>query len=144
MNRRLILKYSAVLFWLIVIFMFSNQPATSSSAMSSPFVDVLKPYLPNFSVAFLTFAVRKSAHIVAYSVLGALVYNVAVEYRLRYRYKIGYSLLFVGMYACLDEVHQLFRAGRSGEPRDVLIDVLAGLVGILLYRHIVDKAPSQS
>jgi VanZ family protein len=41
--------------------------------------------------------------------------------------------MLVFAYAVTDEVHQLFVSGRSGEVRDILIDTIAGALGIALY-----------
>lgn len=36
------------------------------------------------------------------------------------------------IYACTDEIHQLFVPGRSGQFRDVMIDSLGAFIGILI------------
>lgn len=41
------------------------------------------------------------------------------------------SILVVMLYACTDEVHQLFVEGRSGKITDVLIDTCGAILGIL-------------
>ena len=41
------------------------------------------------------------------------------------------------LYAITDEYHQTFVAGRSGELRDVVIDSLGALLGILIYYVIM-------
>ena len=38
------------------------------------------------------------------------------------------------LYACTDELHQLFSSGRSGQFDDVLLDSIGALLGILLLR----------
>jgi len=132
-QNKLIFKYSALVIWLIVIFMFSNQVAVQSSQLSGGVVDAIKPYLPAIPEGLLTFLTRKSAHIGLYFVLSLLTYSIAIEYKLRARAQVMYSWLFVISCASLDELNQLFSPGRSGEPRDVLIDAVAGLVGIMVY-----------
>jgi VanZ family protein len=132
-QNKLILKYLALITWLIVIFLFSNQAATGSSALSGTVVDTIKPWLQSIPESILTFLTRKSAHIGLYFVLGVLTYNVAIEYRLRAKQQVMYSWIFVIAYAMTDEFHQMFVPGRSGEVRDVLIDAVAGLLGIGLY-----------
>ena len=37
------------------------------------------------------------------------------------------------LYACSDEIHQTFVAGRSGEVLDVLIDTVGGSLATILY-----------
>jgi VanZ family protein len=132
-QNKLVLKYLALIAWLIVIFLFSNQVATNSSQLSGEVVNAIKPWFQSIPESILTFLTRKSAHIGLYFVLGVLTYNVALEYRLRTKQQVIYSWLFVMAYAMTDEFHQMFVPGRSGEARDVLIDAVAGLLGIGLY-----------
>lgn len=137
------LKYIALIAWLIVIFLFSNQAATGSSALSGTVVDTIKPWFQSIPESILTFLTRKSAHIGLYFVLGVLTYNVALEYRLRTKQQVMYSWIFVIAYAMTDEFHQMFIPGRSGEVRDVLIDAVAGLVGIGLYWWVTTRRSAQ-
>ena len=44
------------------------------------------------------------------------------------------------LYACTDEFHQLFIAGRSAEIKDVLIDSFGSLTSILLCNFIYLKS----
>ena len=122
--------------WLIIIFLFSSQVATESSELSGKIVNSIAPVAPEIIKSSLTFLVRKSAHIFLYFVLGILTANLLVSYKLKAKLVYIYSLIFVFAYAITDEIHQLFVAGRSGEVRDVLIDTIAGAVGIALYLSI--------
>ena len=132
-------KYGLLAVWLIVIYLFSNQVATNSSALSGSVVETIKPWFQSIPESILTFLTRKSAHIGLYFVLGLITYSIAVEYRWRAKQQIMYSWLFVIGYAVADEIHQLFVPGRSGEVRDVLIDSLAGLVGIGLHWWLIKR-----
>lgn len=129
-------KLILVVFWLIVIFLFSSQVATESSELSGRIVNSIAPVAPEIIKSSLTFLVRKSAHIFLYFVLGILTANLLVSYKLKAKLVNIYSLVFVFAYAITDEIHQLFVAGRSGEVRDVLLDTIAGAVGIALYLRI--------
>ena len=42
------------------------------------------------------------------------------------------SLIFSFLYACTDELHQIFVPGRSAQFRDVLIDTLGASFGTLI------------
>lgn len=138
MTKHTPLKIAALLAWLLVIFMFSNEVSSDSSARSAVFVNVLSGYVGG-SADVLTFLTRKAAHIFIYFVLGILTFNVARDYKISARRMILLSVLFVACYACFDEFHQLFIPGRSGEPRDVAIDTIAGGVGVFAY-FFVQKA----
>lgn len=123
----------AIISWIILIFLFSSQVATESSELSGRIVNSIAPVAPEIIKSSLTFLVRKSAHVFLYFVLGILTANFLVSYKLKAKLVYIYSLIFVFVYAITDEIHQLFVAGRSGEVRDVLMDTVAGAVGIALY-----------
>ena len=123
--------------WMIFIFYMSHQPATISASQSGGFMDILTK-LPMIGglldelmkLSFAEFLIRKSAHMFLYFVLAILIY-MSISKGNSYRY---YILAFVlsAMYACSDEIHQLFIVGRSGEIRDVLVDSTGALIGLLL------------
>lgn len=114
-----------------VIFLLSSEPADESSSRSDVFTSIATDYLHvSLTDDILTFLTRKAAHIFIYFVLGILVYNVVRLYSLSAKQAILLSIGIVMTYAGLDEVHQLFVSGRSGEVRDVLIDTTAGAVGV--------------
>jgi VanZ family protein len=119
--------------------MFSNQVATNSSHLSGGVVEAIKPWFQSIPESILTFLTRKAAHITLYFILGLLTYNVAVEYKWRARNQVVCSWLFLTLYAVTDEFHQIFVTGRSGEPRDVLIDSIAGLLGIMVYYYFRNR-----
>lgn len=130
MTRRFLRLF--ILFgWMIVIFLLSNEVADTSSVRSGAIVDFIAQSV-SWSEGLLTFLTRKAAHIFVYFVLGILMFN-AVRYHVSLRRAVWMSIVFVLAYAVFDEVHQLFVPGRSGEIRDVLIDTMAGGVGIVLY-----------
>jgi len=129
-------KFVILILWFIVIYLFSSQAAAESSELSGKIVNSIAPVAPEIIKSSLTFLVRKSAHIFLYFVLGILTANLLVAYKIRANLVYVYSLAFVFVYAITDEIHQLFVAGRSGEVRDVLIDTVAGAVGIALYLGI--------
>jgi VanZ family protein len=126
-------KLLLVCLWLVVIFLFSSQVATESSELSGRIVNSIAPVAPDVIKSSLTFLVRKSAHIFLYFLLGILTANLLASYKLKAKLTYLNSIGFVALYAITDEVHQLFVAGRSGEVRDVLIDTVAGALGIALY-----------
>ena len=83
--------------------------------------------------------VRKSAHFTIYLLLGLLFTSILKEYNIIDKRCIIYTLIFVFLYACSDEIHQLFVAGRSGEILDVLIDTSGGMVGSVFYKLIFNR-----
>lgn len=128
----IIRNYVIVCGWALVIFTLSHQSAAVSSGQSGVIVGHLQQAMPGVSTAILTFLVRKSAHIIAYFVLGILMYRalrISIR-RWRARTVASLALLSCTLYAVTDEIHQLFVPGRSGELRDVMIDSIAALVGV--------------
>lgn len=78
--------------------------------------------MPQFGAVDLL--VKKGGHALAYAILAVLSYR-ATESR-------GRALFITFLYAISDETHQLWVAGRNGQPLDVLIDTLGGAVGLWL------------
>ena len=124
--------------WMIIIFMFSNQPATESSKLSSSvtekFLHFLGQAFPkvNSDIDWWHGFIRKNAHFFIYFVLGGLLvkpFKIANVKR-PYISAFAFSLL----YAISDETHQLFIEGRVGHIRDVIIDSLGALTGISVYK----------
>ena len=130
-----------VLIWMGIIFWFSAQPATDSGAMSGSITAVFFSLLDHIGLTrFITedmlhHIIRKGAHFTIYFILGMLIYRA-----LRFKNHGKTSLKMIGMgivismlYACSDEIHQLFIDGRSGQIKDVLIDTSGSMFGILLF-----------
>ena len=71
MDRKKILNLFLLVFWLLIIFYFSNQPGNSSSYLS----DNLTLLIFNDISNLLIFIVRKIAHISEFFILTLLIYN---------------------------------------------------------------------
>jgi len=84
--------------------------------------------------------IRKTAHFTVYLVLGILTYLLINTYEIKH--KILISILISCLFACTDEIHQLFIDGRTGSLIDVFIDTLGSSVGILILnsKKIFTKA----
>lgn len=127
------------LIWMVVIFIFSQQPASISSGQSSVFVEQLHRITPGIDQQLLTFIIRKSAHIFAYFILGILLFNALWRAELRkspFDRPTMSSITICALYAASDEFHQLFISGRSGEVRDIIIDSIAASIGVVLISYI--------
>lgn len=132
----------------IAIFLFSNQVADDSSMVSGRVVEFIIKIIPALSekTEILQTVVRKLAHFTIYTILGILIMNYVLTYK-RSFYQSGLlSLTYGFIYAITDEIHQLFIQGRSCEFRDVCIDTLGVLTGILfvivitkIYRKFTKK-----
>ena len=138
-KRRAKLLISLLLiFQMLFIFVMSSFGSDSSNAQSSQIIQVLHQVFPNLSsrtsgldASVLTFIVRKTAHFTEYAILGILFYFF---YRQTLPQKNGLQLFVLAilssfLYACTDEIHQLFVPGRSGQFTDVLVDTLGASFG---------------
>jgi VanZ family protein len=124
--------------WMGVIFMFSHQPATQSSKISSSVTEkvlqVIEHIAPNASdeVEWWHGFIRKNAHFFIYLVLGCLLVKPLKCQGVKKPLLVAFIISV--LYAVSDETHQLFIEGRSGQIRDVLIDSMGALTGLILYK----------
>ena len=132
-NKIRILKLSAVIGWMVFIFLLSGSLGSKSGSLSADTIGAIRAYLPGLSEQLATLLARKSAHILMYAVLGILLTSLLREYKLGRRAVVAYALVVAALYASLDEINQYFVGGRSSSPRDVAIDVLGAAAGIAIY-----------
>lgn len=137
-----------LILWILVIscmgtiFFFSSQEATESKKVSSGLIKTVVKLIDfnnslseeeiNTVAEKLTFIVRKSAHFSIYAVLCILWALLLKEYRIFGKWRFILSILICFLYACSDEIHQVFVPGRSGEIRDVIIDACGAITGFLI------------
>ena len=129
--------------WMGFIFCMSNQPANISKELSQNIENLLNytPIIGNLLSDILNspnsqFIVRKSAHIILFCLLSILCFVVIYELKrnLKISTLVSFSITFV--YACIDEIHQLFIQGRSGKINDVLIDSIGVIMGLIFINLI--------
>ncbi len=138
-----------VLAWMAVIFCFSMENADESSSTSGA---VIRWLLERFDKGFpalspaeqfakieeWSFAVRKLAHFLIFTVLGLLA-AAAFSVDLGTKEAFLAALALGIVYAAADEIHQAFVPGRACQLRDVLIDASGVLLGsgcFTLIRHL--------
>lgn len=123
--------------WMVVIFMYSHQPAETSQGLSNGVIKAIESIL-NINIIdrgggffdMVSFLVRKSAHMSEYALL-AILFSLFMK-EVGYKNVWLYAIFGVLLYAISDEVHQLFIVGRSGQWSDVCIDTLGGTMGLVL------------
>lgn len=133
-NKRKIIYWSLLITWMIVICVMSNQPANISDSQSIGVLDLFSKIGINVNGIFgdlANFVVRKCAHFLEYMILALLVLNVLKLY-FNMKQVIIITIVFVFLYACSDEIHQLFVPGREGAIRDVIIDTCGGVTLVLI------------
>lgn len=141
LRRKKRIGWFFVVVWMGVIFYLSHQPATASGELSAGITGMVLKLFSIFPIQLpeetLHFFIRKLAHFSAYFILGVLLFYSLHIGQKRQMTHAFIALLLSIMYAVTDEVHQLFIPGRSGEVRDVLIDSMGALTGILMYSSII-------
>ena len=141
------IKLLLLITWMFIIFCFSAQDSNESKNTSNQVIiktvefikqeQLSEPEKENIIEKFIL-PVRKSAHFFSYFILGILITLLLKDY---YNITITtfiYALIFCFIYACTDEIHQLFVPGRAGQFLDVLIDTTGAIISISLY-HILHK-----
>ena len=95
-------------------------------------------FVQDTNIAYAGKLIRKSAHFIAYLILGFLVSHAMKSevYTATAWKRGGASLLFCVVYAISDEFHQLFVPGRGPLLKDVLIDGSGAAIGIILYMSV--------
>lgn len=141
MTRKQLCGWIPVLLCMVLIFWFSSQNGTASGEMShgvmellDPLVEPLYGHLPAlqqkvFLDSFHTL-IRKTAHVSIYFLLGLSASFAFGNYSLSPARKRTASLLLSFLYACSDELHQGFVAGRGPAVTDVLIDTAGAALAI--------------
>ena len=128
--------------WCILIFSLSAQDAASSKETSGKVTEkVISIVYPEFSeydsekqdeiIHSVSFYTRKFAHFTIFAVLGVLAILSVITYKKpNFTFKVLISAAFCVIYAISDEFHQAFVSGRSGEIRDVIIDISGSLLAV--------------
>jgi VanZ family protein len=118
-----------VVAWAAVISWFSTETFTSDNTgkIIIPALHWLLPNLPQETLAFLHFVIRKCGHFVEYFVLSLLVLRGLRAGRTESHLKWAVTaVLVVAGYAAVDEWHQSFVPGRTAAVGDVLLDTTGG------------------
>lgn len=112
-------RWLAVLFWMMLIFAFSAQSQ-----------------LPTAPQPWLDFFFKKSAHFMVFGMLAVLFWRA-----LRWSGRgWQWAWLCTVAYACSDEWHQSFVAGRHPQVTDVMIDACGAAVLLLLVGWLWHRA----
>lgn len=114
--------------WTLFILGNSLRDAAESEAQSTQIVELLRPLLEGVHIPeqHWSHVVRKAAHFTEFAILGALF-----TWLFRGRRVLIPLLCCLGI-AAADETIQMFIPGRSGEFRDLLIDMAGALTAILV------------
>ncbi len=131
---RILLRWLPAASWMLMIFLFSNQPGGGSGALSRLIMSYLARVGIDFQAWFgedAVWVLRKCAHFTEYMILFFLLF-FALKTHFRWQSARWFAALGVLVYAASDEFHQRFIPGRVADVLDVAIDTSGGLVGLLL------------
>ncbi len=135
---------AAAVIWMVVIFGFSSQKADQSSEISGTLVYQIvesvsrAAHLDWKDEMILSYAnmlehpVRKAAHMTEYAIFACILLGNCMQYPKLQKKPYLWAELGAVFYAATDEFHQLFVDGRSCELKDVAIDSIGALLGLLI------------
>ena len=144
------LKYwLPVLIWLglIVIGSTDLMSAEHTSRIIGPVLRSFNPDISAETIAQIQFVVRKTAHVMEYAILAALLWRAL---RAGVRWQTRMLRLFIAVwfvcavFAASDEFHQSFVPSRTASPIDVMIDIFGALIGLVICvfvasRNVIDR-----
>ena len=141
--KKKIFLWILVLSWMGLIFYFSSRNSEQSTNQSRAIINktnIIEKYEKDKTPAEkeeimskVDTAFRKVAHASVFLVLSVLVCFLVKEYTLNIKKILIISAIICFLYACSDEIHQLYVIGRSGEVKDVLIDNIGALIGYIIF-----------
>lgn len=143
MTKKQVIRVALLIFWMALIFAFSAKPADQSTQDSHLVGNLVADLVQGVSrsewsageqqafVEGIDFYVRKAAHMMEYAVLGFLLMGCLKSFGMDRSRLWGYALAAGILYAASDELHQYFVPGRACQLRDVAIDGLGVLIGVL-------------
>jgi len=112
---------------MIIIWSFSSQNGEESDSVSLAFAAKL---------GLSNGVVRKIAHFIIYSALGASLVNFfrSLKPKRFPNWKpVLVSLVIATVFSTFDEYHQSFIPGRDSNPRDIIIDTLGAIAGFCIF-----------
>lgn len=142
---KLIISIIIVILWLVVIFIFSSMNENTSHIQSQKVVQKIytsKQTVENNKIIKKNKydqKIRKIAHVTEFAILNILLVNLI--YQLNEKFKLKYliiSIILTFVYACTDEIHQIFVQGRTSSFIDVLIDTIGAITTSLII-YIIYK-----
>lgn len=142
-NKKVFLYLVFTVLCMTIIFTFSSKNSHLSNGTSKKVIDrgiTIYEYIfhqevdHNQVIQKLNYPVRKVAHYSIYFLLGIFVYYFIFYSRCKYKVITSIGICF--LYAVLDEVHQLFVIGRTGQVLDIFIDTMGSITAIFFLKVI--------
>ena len=136
--------------WMIIIFWFSNQPATESSEISGTISyrlvedtdEIFNWGLTTDQIGNIAgnieYPIRKAAHMTEYAIFSIFVMIALIVDGIKGVRIPVISAVIAIAFAATDEFHQTFVPGRYGCVLDVLIDAAGSIIGLIVV-YIIYK-----
>ena len=145
--KKKVIKGLIVVLCMLSIFLFSTDNSRESTSKSNRVIlgitNLFHKDLSNKEkekiIDMFFVPIRKMAHFGIYLVLGISLISFLREFSIPILKLLLLSIFLAFLYACSDEIHQLFVPGRSGQFSDVLLDTLGASVGIFIYYLLFRK-----
>ena len=141
MKLRNYLNIALIIIWMLTIFNFSHQNSTESSGLSDKVIVKIAETLSKKELSATEkehiikkykLLVRKAAHFISYFILGTLIIILFIDLKINIKKSNLITLIICFIYACTDEIHQLFISGRNGSFTDVLIDTSGAATSLII------------
>ncbi|HEY3066884.1 MAG TPA: VanZ family protein [Methylomirabilota bacterium] len=119
--------------WMIAMTVFSS-PMGSAENTAGVIVPALRWLMPSATgpeLESIHFLSRKVAHVLEYAVLAVLWMRALTTDLPRPRARAALAFVICVAWAALDETHQAFVPSRTGSPRDVAIDAVGAMAGLI-------------
>lgn len=147
-----IISILVILLWSVVIFCFSNMNSEESNGKSKKIIQNIVTITVNTANTIhltniklneeklnqitndLNYPLRKCMHASEYFILALLLLIVLNKNNIADYKPYLITIIFCFIYAITDEVHQLYVNERTGQPLDVLIDIIGSVLGIIVYK----------
>jgi len=149
LDKQKFLRFLPAMLWMAVIFSFSAEDAAASSQSSGNTLEFLMRLFDVDAAEdtvlynLLILMLRKSAHLLLYTVLGILLFfAVSGLGHVLHRSTVLVTGAIGILYAVTDEIHQYFVPGRACQWQDMLIDstgVCLGICIMLLLHWFADR-----
>ena len=115
--------------WTLMIFTRSMQPAEISDQESGLVLEIIGRFLP---MDLTMYQIRKAAHFLEFAVLGILAQIMFGGLCRTWKGSVLFSIVAGLVIALCDETIQLFVLGRTGQVKDIWLDLSGAMSGALL------------
>lgn len=136
-NKNFLFSLFLVVFFMVIIFLFSSQNVNESLSVSNRVSETLVNFInfidPSANLDVQNFSIRKKAHFFIYFLLAIVTLNLLSKTKAGKIEAIVITIFICVCFAIFDEIHQGFVPGRGPQLSDVKIDSKGASLGIFVY-----------